>query len=144
MNNVPDTRFDDTLRAESYAGSRESYANQPPSDHMPLNPTVSLLIPFAIRVAYTHGAIIFNTVYVGAALAGVPLRDFLRDRNGRLLWAAMVREGLKVGSSTCNFADLHAIKIGHMCVLLRFSRAAGHGGGGMEMSAQCSSTPRWF
>lgn len=39
---------------------------------------------------------VFNTVHAVAALAGIPLLDLLRDRHARLLWAAMIREGLEV------------------------------------------------
>eukprot|EP00752_Nemacystus_decipiens_P011082 g9846.t1 len=46
--------------------------------------------------SYSHGAVIFNTVHAAAALAGVQLRDLVRDRHARLLWAAMIREGLEV------------------------------------------------
>lgn len=51
--------------------------------------------------AYTHGVVIFNTLHAAAALAGVPLRDLVRDRYARLLWAAMIREGLQVWSKYC-------------------------------------------
>ena len=45
---------------------------------------------------YTHGVVVFNSVHAVAALAGVSLRDLVRDRHARLLWAAMIREGLQV------------------------------------------------
>lgn len=45
---------------------------------------------------YTHGVVVFNSIHAVAALTGVPLRDLLRDRHARLLWAAMIREGLQV------------------------------------------------
>lgn len=40
---------------------------------------------------------VFNTVHAAAALAGIPVENLLRHREARLLWAAMIREGLQVG-----------------------------------------------
>lgn len=48
------------------------------------------------RAGYSHGAIVFNSFHAAVALSGLPMRDFLRDRSARLLWAAMIREALEV------------------------------------------------
>lgn len=60
-----------------------------------INPSIAH-VP-SLCAAYAHGAVVFNTVYVAAALAGVPMENLLRHREARLLWAAMIREGLQVG-----------------------------------------------
>lgn len=53
-------------------------------------------VRLSARKGYTHGVVVFNSVHTVAALAGVPLQDLVRDRHARLLWAAMIREGLQV------------------------------------------------
>ncbi|CAM9821610.1 unnamed protein product [Scytosiphon promiscuus] len=58
--------------------------------------------------SYTHGAVIFNTLHPVATLAGVPLRDLVRDRRARLLWAAMIREGLEVLTLAAKGGDWRA------------------------------------
>ncbi|CAM9443439.1 unnamed protein product, partial [Ectocarpus sp. 12 AP-2014] len=58
--------------------------------------------------SYTHGVVIFNTVHAAAALAGGPLRDLVRDRHARLLWAAMIREGLQALTLAARGGDWRA------------------------------------
>ncbi|CAM9450463.1 unnamed protein product, partial [Laminaria digitata] len=57
---------------------------------------------------YTHGVVVFNSVHAVAALAGIPLRDLVRDRHARLLWAAMIREGLQVLTLAAGHGDWRA------------------------------------
>lgn len=69
--------------------------------------------------AYSHGAVIFNTLHAAAALAGVPLRDLVRDRHARLLWAAMIREGLEVKYNKTKWSGRG--EGGGLCVLFSLS-----------------------
>eukprot|EP00903_Cladosiphon_okamuranus_P007130 g6927.t1 len=58
--------------------------------------------------SYAHGVVIFNTVHAAATLAGVPLRDLVRDRYARLLWAAMIHEGIEVLALAARGGDWRA------------------------------------
>ncbi|CAM9719680.1 unnamed protein product [Sphacelaria rigidula] len=58
--------------------------------------------------SYSHGAIVFNSCHAAVALTGLPLRDFLRDRSARLLWAAMIREALEALTLAARGGDWRA------------------------------------
>ncbi|CAM9192904.1 unnamed protein product [Choristocarpus tenellus] len=76
---------------------------------------VNLLCSSGIRVrhcknitCFTHGALIFQTVEATAALTGLSLDKHLMDHHSRLVWAAMIREGLKVLTAASRGGSWHA------------------------------------
>ncbi|CAM9229702.1 unnamed protein product [Phaeothamnion confervicola] len=75
-----------------------------------LNLLSTVDIPLLYRrtvTPYTWGAALYATGDAAAALSGLPLRNYLRSWHGRLVWAAMMREGVAATGRAAERAGAH-------------------------------------